>query len=112
VGVAGRVDQDEVDMVARRLVDPVDQRAFVVVLEGFDLGAGRFAAGHQRLVDLVEGRPAVVLGLAAAEQIQVGAVQDKHVRAQTRDRFGRGAAGSLGRHGGKFALIGRQLSRS
>src|SRR5574340_360782 len=100
VGVTRRVDDDEVDMVARSLVDAVDQGAFVVVLEGFDLGASRFAAAGQRAVDVVERGKAVMLGLAATQQIQVGAVQNQHVRVQAGDRFGSGAAGSLGRHGG------------
>jgi hypothetical protein len=46
VGVARRVDDDEVDVIARGLVDAVDQRAFVVVLEGLDLGAGGFSRGR------------------------------------------------------------------
>src|SRR5512139_1882130 len=100
VRVACRVDDDEVDMVARSLVDAVDQGAFVVVLKGFDLGASRFAAADQCAVDVIERGKAVMLGLAAAQQIQVGPVQNQHVRVQTGDRFGSSAAGSLGRHGG------------
>ncbi len=89
VGVGRRVDDDEVDVIARGLVDAVDQRAFVVVLKGFDLRTGRFAAADQRAVDVVERGEAVMPGFAAAQQIQVGAVQNQHIRTQTGDRFGR-----------------------
>ena len=36
------------------LVDAVDQGAFMVVLKGFDLGAGGFPAADQRTIDIVE----------------------------------------------------------
>src|SRR5512139_2354092 len=100
MGVARRVDDDEVDVVARSLVDAVDQGAFVVVLKGFDLCAGRLAAADQRAVDVVERGKTVMLGLAAAQHVEVGPVQNQHLGAQTGHRFGCGSTGSLGRHGG------------
>ena len=48
VGVARRVDDYEVDVIVRGLVDAVDQGAFVVVLEGFDLCSGGFPAAGSR----------------------------------------------------------------
>src|SRR4030042_2980769 len=80
VGVARRVDDDEVDVIVRSLVDAVDQGALGVVVEGFDLCSGGFPAADQRAVDVVERGEAVVPGLAAAQQIEVGAVQNQHVR--------------------------------
>ena len=45
VGVGRRVDDDEIHLVACGLVQSVDQGAFVVVLKGFDLCAGRLLRG-------------------------------------------------------------------
>ena len=112
VGVARRIDDDEVDLVVRGLMDAIDQGAFVVVLEGLDLCVNGFPAADQHTVDVVERGEAVVPGFAAAQQIEVGAVQNQHMRVQTGDRFGRCAAGSFSRHGGEFAVNEGKLSRS
>ena len=104
MGVSRRIDDDEIHLVARGFVQPVDQGTFVVVLEGFDVCAGGFSAADQRTVDVVERGEAVMLGFAVAEQIEIGAVQHQNMWTQTGDRFGRRAAGSFSRHGGEFAV--------
>src|SRR5512141_664932 len=62
MGVGRRVDDDEIHLVACRLVQPVDQGAFVVVLEGFDVCTGGFSTTDQRTVDVVQRGEAIVLG--------------------------------------------------
>jgi hypothetical protein len=83
---AARVDHDAVAAPAGG-VDPVDQRALVVGLEG--LQARPSLARHvlQVRVDLAQGRGAVDLGLALPEEVEVGAVQhqDAHRRASLLD---------------------------
>ncbi len=72
---AGRIDQDRVGG-RPRLLDPVDQCALVVRLERLDLAAELLGELLERGVDLGERGVAVDLGLARAEQIEVGPVQD------------------------------------
>ena len=72
VGVARRIDDDEVDLVVCGLVDAVDQGAFVVVLKGLDRGASGFPAADQRTVDVVKRGVAVVPGFAAASRLRLG----------------------------------------
>lgn len=71
-----RVDHNAVDGSARR-VDAVDDGAFVVGLEGVQRGAER---GGLRLCggfDVGEGRAAVDVWLAGAEEVEVGAVDEE-----------------------------------
>ena len=80
MGVARRVDDDEIDVIARSLVHAIDQATFVVVLKSFDLRASSLPAGSERAVDVVERGKTVMLGLTATQQIEVGAMQDQHLR--------------------------------
>ena len=60
------------------LLDAVDQLALGVRLDDLDLDAELAGEGAQTVVDLIERERAVDVGLAATEEIQVGAVQDEH----------------------------------
>src|SRR3569623_355401 len=111
VCVGRRIDDDEIHVVAGSLVQPVDQGAFMVVLKGFDVCPGGFSQVDQRTIDVVERGETVMFGFAAAQQIEIWAMQHQDMWAQTGDRFGRRAAGSFGRHGGEFAVNGGKLSR-
>ena len=75
---------------AARALDPVDQLAFVVRLEGAELRPRRLGLRRERRVDLGEGGPAVDLGLAGPEEVQVRPVHDEDAQrrpwAQARRR--------------------------
>ena len=60
-----------------RLVQPVDQRAFVVGLSEVDSEAVLASLGDTRRLDLGERGSAVNLRLARAEQVEVRAVEDE-----------------------------------
>ena len=111
VGVSRRIDHDEIHMIATGLVDPVDQRTLVIVLKGLNKRTDRVPATGQRPVDIVERGVSVMLGFAAPQQVQVGAVHNQNMRMQTGSRLGRDAAGSFSRHGGEFAANKGELSR-
>jgi len=72
------VDDDEIDFVFTGFVDKVDKGAFMIVLDVFELVAEVLRHAFQAKFDVFQGVVAVVFGLAAAEQIQVGAVNDKY----------------------------------
>jgi hypothetical protein len=76
LGESARVDDG-----ARRVVDvllhEVEQRAFVIRLEDHQLAFHLARERLQLLVDLREGGAAVDVRLAAAEEVQIGSVQDE-----------------------------------
>jgi hypothetical protein len=73
---AGGVDQ-RTGGVVHVLVEQVHQRALVVRLEYHELGFELARERLQLVVDLAEAHGAVDMRLAAAEKVQVGAVQDE-----------------------------------
>ena len=78
VGEAAGIEDDTLDGVAVSLVQPVDERAFMVALEKVErhAGKGRAEVGFevgQRVV-------AVGLRLACAEQVEVRPVEDEEVQ--------------------------------
>ena len=75
----GRVDQDEGGAVAARGLHAVDQLVLGVGLQALELVAGGLRALREVGVDLGQGRAAVDLRLAGAEQVEVGAVQDQQL---------------------------------
>ena len=77
MGEGGGVDQDEGGAVAAGGLDPVDQRVLGVGLERLQLMAGRGGLCAQAGIDVGQRRAPVDLRLAAAEQVEVGAVQDQ-----------------------------------
>src|SRR4030066_215457 len=79
-----------------------------VMAEGF----ARVNVGKMNFDEREGGGGQRIPRLAATQQIEVGAVQNQHVRVQTGDRFDRCAAGSFSRHGGEFAVKEGKLSRS
>ena len=106
MGVTRRIDENEVNLIARGLVHAINQGAFMIVLKGFDQRPGSAPAVDQSAVDVGERDEAIVRGLTTTQQIQVGSVQNQNMRVQTGDRFDRNAAGSFSRHGRNFAVNG------
>ena len=82
---AGRVHQRAVGAVDA-LVQPVDQRALVVGLEGLQPHAQFGRESVQPLLDLRERRRSVDVRLAPAEQVEVRTVQDEDQRLVVRRR--------------------------
>ena len=93
-GETGRVDQRPVDIVDV-LLKRVHQFALGIRLQGNQLDVDRLREVGQPCVDLIERRRSVDLRLAAAEQIEVGAVE--HQDLQPRLLRLRLRAGALGR---------------
>jgi hypothetical protein len=79
MGVSRRIDNDEVDLVVSRLLYAADDFTLVVGLKGLQIDAVLLRHLAQVLVDGVQRIGAVNLGLAAAQQVQVGAVDDQNV---------------------------------
>ena len=63
---------------AHRLLDPGDELALMIALPAIDVGAEFACPALYLRHDFVEIEIAIVFGLAAAEHVQVGAVQDKN----------------------------------
>ena len=61
VRVGRRIDDDEADALAACGVDALDQRAFVVALEGFQFDARSFRPARQCAIDVGQRRGAIVL---------------------------------------------------
>jgi hypothetical protein len=79
MGVSRRVDNDKVDLVVRRLLDAAYDFAFVIRLKC--LQADAVLLGHlvQVLVDGGQRVGTVHFGLARAQQVQIGAMDDQNV---------------------------------
>ena len=71
------VDDNAVDAVARSGVDAVDQRPFVVGLEGVQGGAETGRVGFTRGFDVRERGVSVDVWLAGAEEVEVRAVEEE-----------------------------------
>ena len=74
VGETSRVEEDKIDVFVGGGVDVVDEFGFGVGLEGQQFDAILFTQCAESGVDCVERYGTVVTGLAAAEQVQIGAV--------------------------------------
>src|SRR6516164_4825707 len=79
MGQGTRVQNDSVRRFAR-LLDPVDELAFMVALPEIDLEAKCPGAGGTALLDVAERVMPVYRRIAHPEQVQIGAVQDKNDR--------------------------------
>ncbi|OIQ70144.1 hypothetical protein GALL_482490 [mine drainage metagenome] len=79
MGEGTGVDEDGGGGFAR-VMDPVDQLIFAVGLVKADLDAEVFGEGAKVGLDIGEGFGAVDMRLAFAQQVEVGAVEDKDGR--------------------------------
>ena len=77
VGERGRVEQNEIDAFRGGAVDAFDQFVLGVALQMLQVVSGLGGLVHQCLIDLRQGGGAVLVRLAAAQQVQVGPVQDE-----------------------------------
>ncbi|MNT96317.1 hypothetical protein D3C72_2383800 [compost metagenome] len=78
LGQAGRIDQGAARGIDV-LVQEIDERALVVGLHGCKLDAEFAGQRGQALVDFRQRGGAIDVRLAAAEQVEVGAVQNKNL---------------------------------
>jgi hypothetical protein len=78
VGKGAGVDQDPGHPVAGGGMNPVDQRPFMVGLEGVDRDPEAGSKRGQSAIDVGQGGVPIDFRLARSEQIQIGAVQDKN----------------------------------
>ena len=81
VRVGGRVDDDEADALLARCRHPLNQGAFVVALERFEINVGGGCPFGKRQIDVSQGCLTVVVGFARPQQIAIGAVQDQQPRS-------------------------------
>ncbi len=76
--VSSRIDDDVLRAIATGFLDAIDQSAFVIALEDGEFGTLRGGLLFESLIDVGQGKPAVDLGLACSEQVQIGAVQNQN----------------------------------
>src|SRR5579875_233341 len=79
-GVAGGIDDDAVGVLAR-LLDPLDELAFLIRLPEIDRETEHRAALHARLLDIGERVAAIGFGLAHAEEVEIRTVKNQNRRA-------------------------------
>src|SRR5690606_20704280 len=79
VSICGGIDENEVDVVPACSLNAIDQFTFVITLESGAACAAFCRQLLQALVNIVQRTSSVDLWLACAEQIEVGAVQNKNV---------------------------------
>jgi hypothetical protein len=72
---SGGVEDDEIQRLLA-LMQPIDQRSFVIGLNGLDRESESFPVRSTVLGDVVEGRVAVFLRPPLPESVEVGAVHD------------------------------------
>lgn len=80
---SARVNHQRVSLIAQRLVDSLDQLAFMVRLKTLNGRAQLAAQCLQVRVDLGQRRRAVLRRVALAEHIEIDAVQDKNFHGET-----------------------------
>ncbi|MNF54398.1 hypothetical protein D3C84_358260 [compost metagenome] len=74
---SSRIDDDEVHSLAAGSMDSIDQFVLGIALQDHQVMAGLTGAPLQVLVDFGQGGCAVLVGLAGAQQVEVGAMQDE-----------------------------------
>ncbi len=79
MGQRAGVDDDAVGRLAR-LMDPIDELAFVVGLAEIDRQIERRGARQAALLDIGQRIIAIGRRLAHPKQVQIGAIQDKDGR--------------------------------
>src|SRR5690554_7862283 len=72
-----RIDDDEVHAFVADGVDSLDQDVLGVALQVAQFIAGVTGPALQTLVDLLQGGGAVDAGLAGAQQVEIGAMQNQ-----------------------------------
>ena len=68
MGVTRRIDENEVNLIARGLVHAINQGAFMIVLKDFDQSPGSAPAVDQSAVDVGERDEAIVRGLTTPQR--------------------------------------------
>src|SRR5665647_1443031 len=79
MGVGGGVDDDEIDLVPARLLNTLDEFGLGIALVGLEAGSGLLGRCGQPRLDRLQGVLAVVIRLADAEQVQIGAIDEQDV---------------------------------
>ncbi len=77
VGEGARIHDGEIDRARRERLDPVDQFMFGIALEALECRAAPAQLPIQALLDGGERDVAVPAGLPAAEQVQVGPIDEQ-----------------------------------
>src|SRR5690606_39092892 len=76
--VRGSVDDDVFRSIAPRFLDPIHQSAFMIALVRAQYGSPAVGQVLESLIDIRKSQRAVDLGLACAEQVEIGAVQNQN----------------------------------
>jgi hypothetical protein len=84
MGIGRRIDHNEGNPGGTRSLHLVDQLTFVIALKAFQGCAGAFCHLDQPGIDFGQGRVAIDPRFAAAQQIQVGAVQNQDLALLSR----------------------------
>lgn len=78
VRICSCIDDDVLGAIAPGFLNSVDQRAFVIALKDGQRGTPFSRHLFETLIDVGQGKPAVDLGLACSEQVEIGAVQNQN----------------------------------
>jgi hypothetical protein len=108
MGIGGRVDDNEADVLLAGRLHPVDQFAFMVALEAFEADTEGAGTGFHRLVDGGQGGTPVNLRFPGSQKVKVWPMEDQNGAVGIQ-----GAAGFAAlwlRHDCKFAANTRTLS--
>ena len=77
--VGGRVEDDEADAVAARLLNPVDQPAFEIALVANYLSARGAPGVDPSAIDGLRGLPPIDRRPANFQEIEIGSAKDKNL---------------------------------
>ena len=80
MGERARVENNEIDTVGCRLLDPVDELVLGIALESVKLMPELFRKVYAVGLNILQARGPINLGLAGAEQVQVGTIEQQEFR--------------------------------
>ncbi len=78
MGESGRIDNDTGKVLLSGIMEPVDNHAFMIALPADRIKVERFCLSADFMIDVSQAFGAVDIGFALAQQVEVGAVDDKY----------------------------------
>jgi hypothetical protein len=80
MGIASRINHDEIHPCCCGELDPVDQGSFGITLKGFQLNAGCRCPFAQSAIDFRKGEGSIMGWLTSTQKVEIRAMHHKYLR--------------------------------